>query len=69
MSRIPYGAITERCFDAIIDWSIELGLIITGSPHSQLRQRAALRRLDSRLRADVGVSRNEALRGRRDPVR
>ncbi len=56
----------ERCFDIIIELSIELGLLITGSPHSRLRQRAALRRLDSRLRADVGVSRAEALRGRRD---
>ncbi len=43
----------------------EAGRYLAGSPQSRLCQRAVLRLLDARMRADIGVTRAEALRGRR----
>jgi uncharacterized protein YjiS (DUF1127 family) len=43
---------------------LEAGRWLAGPQHSRLRQRAALRDLDDRLLADVGISREEARRGR-----
>jgi uncharacterized protein YjiS (DUF1127 family) len=37
---------------------------IAGSPHSRLRQLEALRQLDDRLLADIGLTREEARLGR-----
>lgn len=36
-------------------WLLETGLYFAASPHSYLRQRAALAELDGRLRADIGA--------------
>jgi phosphinothricin acetyltransferase len=44
---------------------LELGRYLGGSPHSRIRQLAALRDLDARLLADIGVTRAQALQGRR----
>jgi uncharacterized protein YjiS (DUF1127 family) len=43
----------------------ELVRYLTGSPRSRLRQLAALRELDDRMLRDIGVTREEAWRGRR----
>lgn len=47
------------------DMLLELGRYLGGSPRSRLHQRAALRDLDARLLADIGVTRLEARDGRR----
>ncbi len=41
-------------------WLFEAGLYFAASPHSYLRQRAALAELDGRLRADIGVGADSA---------
>jgi L-amino acid N-acyltransferase YncA len=42
---------------------LEIGRYIGGSPWSRARQRAALRNLDDRLLADIGLSREQVLSG------
>lgn len=42
---------------------VEIGRYIGASPHSQARQRAALRNLDDRLLADIGLSREQVNSG------
>jgi hypothetical protein len=49
----------------ILDLFLEAGRYLALSPQSRLRQRAALRELDRRLLADIGVTTAEAARGRR----
>jgi hypothetical protein len=49
----------------ILDLLLETGRYLALSPRSRLRQRAALRELDHRLLADIGVTRAEATKGRR----
>jgi hypothetical protein len=44
----------------MLDLLIEAGRYLAGSPNSRLHQLAALRELDDRLLADVGISRCEA---------
>ncbi|MFC7399865.1 GNAT family N-acetyltransferase [Chelatococcus sp. GCM10030263] len=44
---------------------LEVGRYLAGSPQSRLRQREALRDLDRRLLADIGVTRGKAQVGRR----
>ncbi|MDW6020677.1 DUF1127 domain-containing protein [Mesorhizobium sp. BAC0120] len=43
---------------------MEAGRYLALSPRSRIRQLAALRELDSRLLADIGVTRAEATQGR-----
>ncbi|TAJ32998.1 MAG: GNAT family N-acetyltransferase [Reyranella sp.] len=49
---------SRRC--AVGGLIVEIGRYIGGSPWSRARQRAALRNLDDRLLADIGLTREEA---------
>ena len=52
---------SRRC--AVGGFIVEIGRYIGGSPWSRARQRAALRNLDDRLLADIGLTREEAQSG------
>lgn len=53
---------TCRLLSEMLHW-------FAAAPQSRRRQREILRELDDRRLADLGISRGEALRGRRDPGR
>jgi uncharacterized protein YjiS (DUF1127 family) len=59
----PEGAADMIVFRSILDGIREAGLWLTGSPHSRIRQRAALRNLDAHLLRDIGLTAEAARRG------
>jgi uncharacterized protein YjiS (DUF1127 family) len=59
----PEEAADMTTFDTILGAVREIWLSCTGSPLSRSRQLAALRKLDTHLLADIGLTPDEARRG------